>query len=113
MSHAMNQSSALSSSCPQPKQQPPSAASPAAETAPKRLHASIVADARPRLVARASESSPARPRCSLVSKSSSAVPTLSTTHRFLPTYWLPTTMTAAGGVNPTAADLLRQAMVQR
>jgi hypothetical protein len=77
--------------------------------------AGIAADARaehPRPVARASESqtSPKRPRRSVPSKSSSAVPTL---QRFLPTYWLPSTMTAAGGVNPSAADLLRQAMMQR
>ncbi|KAF2280302.1 uncharacterized protein EI97DRAFT_118358 [Westerdykella ornata] len=71
-----------------------------------------VPKSRPRLVARASEShSPSsRPRCSLPSKSSSAVPTL---QRFLPTYWLPSTMPTSGGATPTAADLLRQTINQR
>lgn len=86
---------------------------PPAATAP----ASVAADARPVVGGRISEPT-ARPRCPLQSKSSSAVPTLSTTsvraaQRFLPTYWLPTNMTAAGGANPTAVDLLRQTMMQR
>lgn len=74
-------------------------------------------DARPRTAARASETVRShRPRYSLLSKSLSAVPTLSTAQRFLPTYWLPTTSTMAtttSGANPTAADLLRQAMHNR
>ncbi|KAF2262602.1 hypothetical protein CC78DRAFT_534645 [Lojkania enalia] len=85
------------------------------------------ADARPRPspgpVARSASSEenakqPSRPRYSVSSKSSSAVPTLSTAsarapQRFLPTYWLPPAMATASGVNPTATDLLRQAMLQR
>ncbi|ORY14807.1 kinase-like domain-containing protein [Clohesyomyces aquaticus] len=92
----------------------PSSPGPRTLAPAANLDASVAANARPRLVARASESSPVQPRRSLLSsKSSSAVPTLSTTHRFLPTYWLPANMTAASGANPTAADLLRQAMMQR
>ncbi|KAF2244037.1 hypothetical protein BU26DRAFT_569046 [Trematosphaeria pertusa] len=95
---------------------------------PLALHHSASAAAadgrpkRPALVTRASENSPSsparprpRPRRSVLSKSSSAVPTLSTTSipRALPTYWLPSTMTTATGAGSTAADLLRQAMMQR
>ncbi|KAF2788476.1 hypothetical protein K505DRAFT_328894 [Melanomma pulvis-pyrius CBS 109.77] len=77
--------------------------------------------ARPGLAARASDSAARpRPRRSILSKSSSAVPTLSTatshhsSQRLLPTHWLPTAMTTAGGASSTtAADLLRQAMMQR
>ena len=73
---------------------------------------------RPGLVSRASESSTRtiRPR-HLSSKSQSAVPTLSNLsvrNSALPTYWQSHKMTTSTGGNSSgAADLLRQAMMQR
>ncbi|KAF1978349.1 Pkinase-domain-containing protein [Bimuria novae-zelandiae CBS 107.79] len=78
--------------------------------------------ARPALVSRATGIPPSptkpRPRRRSVqfSKSSSAVPTLSSfaIPRALPTYFLSTTMSnSSTGNNPTAADLLRQVAMQR
>jgi|TARA_R110002003_G_scaffold44_5_gene3212 protein-serine/threonine kinase len=72
---------------------------------------------RPALVSRASDSSSTiRPR-HLSTKSSSAIPTLSNLsvrNSGLPTYWQSPKMTTSnGGTSSGAADLLRQAMMQR
>ncbi|KAJ4377643.1 Serine/threonine-protein kinase [Neocucurbitaria cava] len=71
---------------------------------------------RPGLVSRASESSTKtiRPRHHLRIKSSSVIPTLSTLNvGTTPSSRSPTMTTSTGGTSSGAADLLRQAMMQR
>ncbi|KAF1842471.1 uncharacterized protein K460DRAFT_185857 [Cucurbitaria berberidis CBS 394.84] len=71
---------------------------------------------RPGLVSRASESSTKtiRPRHHLRIKSSSVIPTLSTPHvGTTPSSRSPTMTSSTGATSSGAADLLRQAMLQR